>query len=208
MSRLLFPLRSYTPPTPYAGCDEAGRGCLAGPVVAGVVVLPAVYELPYLKDSKKLSAQQRDKLAIAIKAQAVVWAIGEASVEEITRYNILQATFLAMHRAIDQVMAQCPIRYLMIDGNQFHPYKGLPYQCIVRGDDRIPAIAAAAILAKTTRDKIMDTLALQYPGYGWEKNKGYGTSTHKAAIRKKGCSMHHRTSFAPCKSIQQHYLFS
>ena len=208
MSRLLFPLRPYAPPTPYAGCDEAGRGCLAGPVVAGVVVLPAVYTLPYLKDSKKLSAQQRDRLAIAIKAQAVAWGIGKASVAEITRYNILQATFLAMHRAIDQVIAQCPIRYLMIDGNQFQPYKGLPYQCIVRGDDRIPAIAAAAILAKTTRDKLMEALAKQYPDYGWENNKGYGTPMHKAAIRQKGCTIHHRMSFAPCKSIHQHALFA
>lgn len=208
MSPLLFPLPPYTPPTPYAGCDEAGRGCLAGPVVAGAVVLPATYELPYLKDSKKLSAQQRNKLATAIKAQAVAWGLGEASVAEITRYNILQATFLAMHRAIDQVMTQCPIRYLMIDGNHFQPYKGLPYQCVVRGDDRIPAISAAAILAKTARDKIMKTLAGQYPDYGWEQNKGYGTPMHKVAIRQKGCTIHHRISFAPCKRIRAHYLFS
>ncbi|MEM9569573.1 MAG: ribonuclease HII [Bacteroidota bacterium] len=208
MSRLLLPLLPYAFPAPYAGCDEAGRGCLAGPVVAGAVVLPTVYELPYLKDSKKLSAQQRNRLAIAIKAQAVAWGVGEANVAEITRYNILQATFLAMHRAIDQVMTQCSIRYLMIDGNQFQPYRGLPYQCVVRGDDRIPAIAAAAILAKTTRDKIMETLAGQYPDYGWESNKGYGTPMHKAAIQQKGCTIHHRISFAPCKNIHQRYLFS
>lgn len=207
MSNLLFPLSPYVPPAPHAGCDEAGRGCLAGPVVASAVVLPDSYDLPGLKDSKKLSAQQRDVLAKAIKQQAVAWGIGVASVAEITRYDILHATLLAMHRAIDEVYSQCNIRYLMIDGNQFSPYKGLPYRCIVQGDNLIPAIAAASILAKTTRDQIMDALAQEYPHYGWAKNKGYGTSAHKAAIQKKGCTIHHRTSFAPCKSINQHHLF-
>lgn len=178
-----------------AGCDEAGRGPLAGPVVAATVILPKKFHLPLLNDSKKLTAKQREKLVPLIKAEALVWAIGQASVQEIDQHNILQASFIAMHRAIDQLIAQLRPTLLLIDGNRFIPYIGIPHKCIVKGDAKFASIAAASILAKTHRDSIMHALAIEYPVYGWHTNMGYPTYTHRKAIHTMGFTAHHRRSF-------------
>ena len=176
-----------------AGIDEAGRGCLAGPVVASAVILPDRFDIPGLNDSKKLSRKQRLIVRDAIIEQAVAWATGSASPEEIDRFNILQATFLAMHRAIAALEMQP--RFLAIDGNHFRPYKDIPYHCFIGGDHRVASIAAASILAKTTRDQIMENLNKEFPGYAWDTNKGYPTVQHRQGIRKLGPSPWHRMSF-------------
>lgn len=176
-----------------AGCDEAGRGCLAGPVYAAAVILPEGFYHPLLQDSKKLTEAQRDKLRPIIEAEAIAWAVGICTPEEIDEHNILRASFMAMHRAID-ALAVRPQR-LLIDGNRFVPYPSVPHQCIVKGDGKLTAIAAASILAKTHRDEEMIRLSILYPQYGWDKHKGYPTSAHRRAIAEHGTSPHHRLSF-------------
>lgn len=176
-----------------AGCDEAGRGCLAGPVIAAAVILPRGYCHPAMNDSKKLSHKQRLCLRKDIEEKALAWAIGEASNYEIDDINILNATFLAMHRAIDQLSIRPDL--LIIDGNRFKPYPYIPYECIVRGDGRFYSIAAASILAKTWRDQIMNELSKKYPVYEWNLNKGYPTGRHRLMIRKYGITEYHRRSY-------------
>jgi ribonuclease HII len=175
------------------GLDEAGRGCLAGPVVAGAVVLPPDYFHPLLTDSKLLSAKQRDQLREEICRQALHWAVAEVSPVEIDEINILNASFLAMHRAIDRL--HISPEYLLVDGNRFTPYQDVPHACMVKGDSRFFHIAAASILAKTHRDELMCTLALAHPQYKWEQNAGYPTKVHRNAIREHGVSPHHRMTF-------------
>ena len=176
-----------------AGCDEAGRGCLAGPVVAAAVVLDAKKDYPLLNDSKKLTPKSREILREIIEKEALAWAVGFVSPAEIDQINILQASFLAMHRALDQ-LAFAP-EHLLIDGNRFKLYKNIPHQCIIGGDALYQAIAAASILAKTHRDAYMREAHDQFPLYGWDQNKGYPTKTHKNAIAHHGLSPLHRLSF-------------
>lgn len=176
-----------------AGCDEAGRGCLAGPVVAAAVILPDGFNHPKLNDSKKLSQLTREKLAEIIVREAVCWGIGEAEPQEIDQINILNASFLAMHRALD-ALSRVP-DLLLIDGNRFNPYKSIPFKCIVSGDATYRSIAAASILAKTHRDSIMKMWHQQYPVYQWDKNKGYPTAKHQLAILQHGYSPLHRKTF-------------
>lgn len=177
-----------------AGCDEAGRGCLAGPVVAAAVILPKKFNHKDLNDSKQLSERKRNELRPIIESEAISWAVGIVSVKEIDEINILNASFLAMHRAIVQ-LASTP-ELLLIDGNRFNAYPGIHHQCIVHGDAIYRSIAAASVLAKTYRDEIMDQLHEEFPHYLWLKNKGYPTKAHRNAIREYGASAHHRMSFA------------
>lgn len=176
-----------------AGCDEAGRGCIAGPVVAAAVILPRGMDFPEFDDSKKLSEKQREKLRIKVLENAEAYGVGIVSAEEIDEINILNASFLAMHRAIDQLKIRPEL--LLIDGNRFNKYKDIKHQCIVGGDAKYQAIAAASILAKTTRDHIMEELDNQYPNYNWKKNKGYPTIEHKNAVAEFGMSPFHRKTF-------------
>lgn len=186
-----------------AGCDEAGRGCLAGNVVAAAVILPTDYVNPLLNDSKKLTAKQRYALREQIEHEALAWAVGVATPEEIDNINILHASFLAMHRALDQLKLRPEA--VIVDGNHFDPYvvgkglpnegKLLPHTCIVKGDGKYLSIAAASILAKTYRDDYMTEQAERFPFYGWEKNKGYPTKTHYQGIEKHGLCALHRKSF-------------
>ena len=177
-----------------AGCDEAGRGCLAGPVVAAAVILPARFDHPLLNDSKKLSEKQRALLRPIIEKNAAAWAVGIVTNEEIDEINILNASFLAMHRAIEQLNARPDL--LLIDGNRFKQYQDIEHACIIKGDGIYRSIAAASILAKTYRDEIMESLHEQFPAYGWSRNKGYPTEDHREAIRNNGPCNHHRMSFA------------
>ncbi len=176
-----------------AGCDEAGRGCLAGSVYAAAVILPKDYDNPLLNDSKQLSVKLRYELRSQIERDATAWAVGIVTPEEIDRINILKASFLAMHRALDQLTVRP--QAVIVDGNRFIPYQDLPYTAIVKGDGKYQAIAAASILAKTYRDDYMEELALEYPQYGWQHNKGYPTSKHRAAIRLHGITPYHRKSY-------------
>jgi ribonuclease HII len=176
-----------------AGCDEAGRGPLAGPVFASAVILPYDYENELLNDSKQLKRSHREALEIQIKNDALAWAVCEVSPEEIDEINILNASFLAMHRAIDQLKIQPEL--LLIDGNRFKKYQSIPHECIVKGDGKYLSIAAASILAKVERDRIMSQAAQQYPGYGWETNAGYPTKKHRQAMRDLGITPLHRKSF-------------
>ncbi len=176
-----------------AGCDEAGRGCLAGPVYAAAVILPRKFSLPLLNDSKKLSREQRELLRPLIEEQALSWAVGSVSHEEIDKINILNASFLAMHRAINQLSKQP--EFLIIDGNRFNPYKNTPHCCIIEGDSKYASIAAASILAKTYRDDCMNKLHEQFPDYQWNRNKGYGTVKHRQAIYQFGSCPIHRQTF-------------
>jgi ribonuclease HII len=176
-----------------AGCDEAGRGCLAGPVYAAAVILPAKYRNRTLNDSKQLSARQRDKLRPEIEANALAWAIGICSPLEIDAINILNASFLAMHRAIEKLNRRP--EHLLIDGNRFRTYPGIPHTCIIKGDGLYLSIAAASVLAKTHRDEYMEGIHNEHPEYGWRKNKGYPTTDHRVAIAKFGVTVYHRTSF-------------
>lgn len=195
-----------------AGCDEAGRGCLAGPVVAAAVILPPAFFHPLLDDSKKMTAAHREEVAAYICQNALAWAVASASPQEIDRINILRASITAMHRALDQ-LSLCP-DFILVDGNKFYPYhRGeaseaaresllplaqveIPHQCFVKGDGRFAAIAAASVLAKTYRDHVMEDLALQNPDYGWDVNKGYPTERHRQAIEKHGLTPHHRVTFS------------
>lgn len=176
-----------------AGCDEAGRGCLAGSVFAAAVILPRDYGNAALNDSKKLTAKKRYALREQIERDALAWAVGEVKPEEIDKVNILHASFLAMHRAIAQL--QVAPEALIIDGNRFDPYPGLPHTCIVKGDGKYLSIAAASILAKTYRDDYMDALARECPYYDWEHNKGYPTAKHYAGLEAHGPSVYHRRTF-------------
>lgn len=177
-----------------AGCDEAGRGCLAGPVVAAAVVLPPRVKLPGLDDSKKLSARQRETLRPLIEERALAWAVVMVAPEEIDRSNILRASFAAMHRAI-AALTTGP-QHLLIDGNRFPPYPGIPHTCIIKGDGKFRSIAAASVLAKTHRDAHMCQLHEAYPLYNWAVNKGYPTEEHRAALEQHGPCAQHRRSFA------------
>lgn len=176
-----------------AGCDEAGRGCLAGSVYAAAVILPPDYQNPRLNDSKKLTAKTRRELREEIMSDAVAWAVGVVTPEEIDRINILNASFLAMHRALDALSVRPEA--VIVDGNRFKPYRDLPYATIVKGDGKYQAIAAASILAKTFRDDYMDRLAEEYPCYGWHSNKGYPTREHREGIRLHGITPYHRKSY-------------
>ena len=176
-----------------AGCDEVGRGCLSGPVTAAAVILPADYANEWINDSKKLTKGNRERLSEEIKTNALAWAIASATVEEIDEINILNASFLAMNRAIDELKIKP--EFLLIDGNRFNPVHAIPYECIIKGDGKYMSIAAASILAKTHRDRFMTNAALQYPGYGWETNAGYPTKKHRDAIRLLGITPLHRKSF-------------
>ena len=176
-----------------AGCDEAGRGCLAGSVYAAAVILPADYENALLNDSKKLTEKQRYALRDVVMRDAVAWAVGVVTPGEIDKINILNASFLAMHRALDQLTVRP--QAIIVDGNRFKPYGGLPYSTIVKGDGKYLSIAAASILAKTFRDDYMNALALEYPQYDWASNKGYPTRRHREAIRMHGITPYHRKSY-------------
>lgn len=176
-----------------AGCDEAGRGCLAGSVYAAAVILPRGYDNPLLNDSKKLTEKKRKELRDQIVRDAVAWAVGVVTPEEIDKINILKASFLAMHRALDQLTVRPEA--VIVDGNRFTPYRDLPYTTIVKGDGKYQAIAAASILAKTFRDEYMDKLAEEYPYYDWQTNKGYPTKAHREGIRLHGISPYHRKSY-------------
>jgi ribonuclease HII len=176
-----------------AGCDEVGRGCLAGPVVAAAVILPVDYHNPWIQDSKKLSKHTREELIQEIKGAALGWAIAEASVAEIDQINILQASFLAMERAIQQ-LPQAP-EHLLIDGNRWKSTLPYPYTCVIKGDGKFASIAAASILAKVYRDDLMEQLAHDFPHYGWEKNAGYPTKKHREGIQSQGSCNWHRKSF-------------
>lgn len=176
-----------------AGCDEAGRGCLAGPVVAAAVVLPNKFKHPLLNDSKKLSEKQRDLLRPIIEKEALAYAVGILDNKEIDEVNILKASFYAMHRAVDQLNVS--IDALLIDGNRFIQYKEIPHHCIIKGDGKYMSIAAASVLAKTYRDEIMQTYHEEFPQYNWSKNKGYPTKEHRTAIQEHGPTKYHRMSF-------------
>ena len=176
-----------------AGCDEAGRGCLAGSVHAAAVILPPDYDNPLLNDSKQLTEKRRYALRDDIIRDAVAWAVGVVTPEEIDRINILNASFLAMHRALDQLTVRPEA--IIVDGNRFTPYRDLPYATIVKGDGKYQSIAAASILAKTFRDDYMNRLAEEYPCYDWKSNKGYPTRKHREGIRLHGVSPYHRKSY-------------
>jgi ribonuclease HII len=176
-----------------AGCDEVGRGCLAGPVVAAAVILPADYHNSWIDDSKKLSKTQRENLVEEIKTNAISWKIGEASVAEIDQINILNASFLAMTRAVKGLNLQPD--HLLIDGNRFRSDLTIPYTCVIKGDGKFTSIAAASILAKVYRDKFMEKLAIDFPHFGWERNAGYPTLAHRAGIESHGDCLWHRKSF-------------
>lgn len=183
----------YTENLIEAGCDEAGRGCIAGPVVAAAVILPRGVDFPDFDDSKKLTEKQREMLKIKVMENALAYGVGIVSAKEIDEINILNASFLAMHRAIDQLKIRPEL--LLIDGNRFNPYKGIRHQCIVGGDAKYQSIAAASILAKTTRDHIMEEYHKKFPQYNWLKNKGYPTPEHKNAVAEHGVSPIHRMTF-------------
>lgn len=177
-----------------AGCDEAGRGCLAGPVVASAVILPDDFSNDLLNDSKQLTDKQRYSLRPIIEERAIAWAIGIVDNHEIDDINILNASFLAMHRAIEGLKIQP--QHLLIDGNRFKPYPAIPHVCMIKGDARFMNIAAASILAKTYRDDLMEKLHEEFPFYGWKKNKGYPTVEHRNGIRNHGTTPYHRMTFS------------
>lgn len=176
-----------------AGCDEAGRGCLAGPVFAAAVVLPDGFYHELLNDSKQITEKDRNLLRIVIEREAIAWSVAQIGHEEIDEINILNASFKAMHLAIEKLKTTPEL--LLIDGNRFTPYLGIPHQCIVKGDSLYTSIAAASILAKTHRDECMMTMHEQYPMYGWDSNKGYGTIKHRKALMAHGSTPFHRKTF-------------
>lgn len=176
-----------------AGCDEAGRGCLAGPVYAAAVILPEGFEHPLLNDSKLLKEEERELLRPIIEKEAVTWAIGIATHKEIDKINILNASFLAMHRALKKLTLKP--QAIIIDGNRFKKYKNIPYKCIIEGDGLYMSIAAASILAKTHRDEFMKKIHLKYPVYGWDTNKAYATPEHRSQIGIHGITPYHRKTF-------------
>jgi ribonuclease HII len=176
-----------------AGCDEAGRGCLAGAVFAATVILPPDFSCEELNDSKQLSEKQRDRMRLLIEKEALAWGTGIVSPEEIDRINILNASFFAMHRALDQLKIRP--QHLLIDGNRFRKYGDIPHTAIIKGDGKYQSIAAASVLAKTHRDEYMLRLHAEFPNYGWENNKGYPTKKHREGIKAFGATVYHRKSF-------------
>ena len=187
-----------------AGCDEAGRGCLCGPVVCAAVILPEGFDGREINDSKQLSASRRETLAGYIKKEALAWAVEMVSAEEIDRINILNASIIGMHRAVASLKTRP--EHLIIDGNRFKQYvddelRAIPHHTVVKGDGKYLSIAAASILAKTARDEYMVKLAEEYPGYGWERNMGYPTKEHREALKRLGATPHHRRSYGPVKEI-------
>ncbi len=176
-----------------AGCDEAGRGCIAGPVFAAAVILPKDFSNELLNDSKKLKASDRDKLRTIIEKEALAWSVASVDNNIIDEINILNASFLAMHLAIDKLETKPEL--LLIDGNRFKPYKNIPYQCVIKGDGKYMSIAAASILAKTHRDEFMMNAHEQYPDYNWKQNKGYPTRAHKKVVLTNGITTLHRKTF-------------
>lgn len=176
-----------------AGTDEAGRGCIAGPVYAAAVILPEDFEDPGLNDSKQLSRKERERLREFIQDNALAWAVASASPEEIDELNILNASILTMHRALDALSIRP--RHIIVDGNRFHPYGNIPFRCHIKGDGRFASIAAASILAKTYRDDFMRKAAKEYPQYGWDHNFGYPTASHREAVARYGTTPLHRKSF-------------
>ncbi|MBL7797148.1 MAG: ribonuclease HII [Saprospiraceae bacterium] len=203
MANFLLPF--HQPDRLEAGCDEAGRGCLAGPVYAAAVILPPDFYHPLLNDSKQMTESQRETLRAVIEQNALAWAVARAEPEEIDRINILHASFLAMHRALDG-LATRP-EFILVDGNRFRSYRDVPHLCVVKGDGKYAAIAAASILAKTHRDEEMQRLADQFPHYDWPTNKGYPTAAHREAIRQYGLSPHHRKSFRQLPQGEQLAFF-
>ena len=187
------------------GCDEAGRGCLAGPVFAAAVLLPAGYDNPRLNDSKKLNETQRNELRRQIETEADAWAVASFSPAEIDQHNIFRSSYGAMHRALDQLGTT--FEFLLIDGKFFIPYGETPYACIIKGDGKFQSIAAAGILAKTHRDEHMRRIAADYPQYGWATNAGYPTKAHRTAIEAYGATEHHRKSFRLLPGGEQYRLF-
>ncbi len=188
-----------------AGCDEAGRGCLAGPVFSAAVILPPNYKNKMLNDSKKLNEKKRLILREEILKDALAWQIASVNNTEIDEINILNASFLAMHRALDGLKMTPEL--LLIDGNRFKKYKNIAHQCVIKGDGKYMSIAAASILAKTERDAFMENIALQFPQYGWSINKGYPTLKHREAIRQYGTTLHHRLTFRLLPVGEQLSLF-
>lgn len=176
-----------------AGCDEAGRGCLAGAVFAAAVILPKEFYHPLLNDSKKLSVKQRELLRPIIEREAIAWGVCAVSPEEIDKINILKASITGMHRALDMLTIRPTA--ILVDGNKFYDYNNIPHQCVVKGDGKYASIAAASILAKTHRDEYMLKLAQEYPMYGWDKNMAYPTKAHREAIAKHGVTPYHRLSY-------------
>ncbi len=176
-----------------AGCDEAGRGCLAGPVVAAAVILPADFHHPWLNDSKQVGKAQREALRQIIEKEALFWGVGSCSPTEIDKINILNASILAMHRALDNLGTEP--HFIAVDGNRFKAYRSIPHKTEVKGDGRFLHIAAASILAKTHRDELMEDLHQAHPQYGWDRNAGYPTMQHRQAIRDFGITPHHRKTF-------------
>ena len=176
-----------------AGCDEAGRGCLAGPVFAAAVILPKQFRNEILNDSKMLSSRQREKMRIIIESEAIAWAVAKVDAPEIDKINILNASILCMHKAIGEL--QTIPQLLLIDGNRFHPYPGIPHHCIVKGDSKFLSIAAASVLAKTYRDAFMKKLHEQFPVYDWIHNKGYPCKKHREGLFEYGVSPYHRKSY-------------
>lgn len=188
-----------------AGCDEAGRGCLAGPVYAAAVIMPKDFEHELLNDSKQLSKKKRYAAREIVQEHALAWAVGQVSPKEIDEINILQASFLAMHRAVDQLKIRP--EQLLIDGNRFVPYQDIPHHTIIKGDGKYIAIAAASILAKTYRDDYMLSIHQDHPHYAWDSNKGYPAKAHRAAIAEHGACEHHRHSFRLLPDVVQGRLF-
>jgi ribonuclease HII len=186
-----------------AGLDEAGRGCYAGPVFAAAVILPKDFHHPLLNDSKQLNEKQRDLLRPFIEKESIAFAVASVDNETIDKINILQASFTAMHHSVDQL--KIVPEFLLIDGNRFKQYPAIPHQCIIKGDGKYASIAAASILAKTYRDEFMQQIHAAFPHYGWDKNKGYGTASHRKAIDAFGLCRHHRKSFniQPANIIQK-----
>ncbi len=195
----------YHPQGVEVGCDEAGRGCLAGPVFAAACILARDFYHPWLNDSKQLTENQRDTLREVIEREALAWAVGRVEAAEIDDINILRASFLAMHLALDQLTLRP--EFILVDGNRFHKYGQVPHQCIVQGDGKFAAIAAASVLAKTHRDAEMRRLQAEFPQYQWRLNKGYPTLVHRQAIREYGVSPHHRLSFQLLPVEEQLMIF-
>ncbi len=195
-------LKSYDPSLQIAGTDEAGRGCLAGPVTAAAIVLPANFNHPILNDSKQLTEKQRNTLLPILEKEAITYGVSHVFETEIDKINILNASILAMHRSLDQ-LSRLP-EHILVDGNRFKPYQNIPYACIVKGDAKFLSIAAASILAKTYRDAFMEKIHQEFPMYNWAKNKGYPTKEHRQAIRKHGLTKYHRKSF---RQLPQQLVF-
>lgn len=176
-----------------AGCDEAGRGCLAGPVYAAAVILPKDFSHPLLNDSKKMTRLHREKLRPIIEREAIAWAVASVDNREIDRTNILRASILAMHKALDSLSVRPEL--ILVDGNRFYSYKDIAHQCIIKGDGKFASIAAASVLAKTHRDEYMLKIAKEYPQYGWDNNFAYPTASHREGVQKYGLCEYHRTTF-------------